>query len=95
MSFDRPRQLQARVVPVTGYGVGPGREAHEHDQRCVEFTLRMSDLLLDSQSQIAEPRSQSREGIIRNRKPQLGRIRQAETPLSYRDRRRCADRKRW
>lgn len=74
----RPGQLQARLAPVTGHAVCTGRKTREPYHRCVESTLRMSDLLLDSQSQIAETRSKCCEVIVRNRKPQLGRIRQAE-----------------
>jgi hypothetical protein len=62
-----------------------GGEAHEHDQRCIKSTLRMSDLLFDSQSQIAEARSQTREVIIRNRKPQLGGFSQAIHHQAFRN----------
>lgn len=54
----RPRQLHSGVVRVARFAICPGREGHKRDQRCVESALRVSDLVLDSQRQIPEPRSQ-------------------------------------
>ena len=74
----RPRHLQTRIVPVRGFGIRPAWEAKGQNHGGVEPTLRMSNLLLYPQGQVAEPGSKRCEIVVRNGESQLGGIGQTK-----------------